>query len=72
MSNETRYALNALLMSADTLDALDEIAMLNLDHEIYGDDLDLDLDVADDPTVVETLSCDVDVTNRVIRVVSFL
>jgi hypothetical protein len=58
------------MMSADTLDALDEIAMLNLDHETYGDDLDLD--VADDPTVVETLSCDVDVTARFIRVVSFL
>lgn len=44
MSHETRNALRALTMSPDTIDALDEIAMMLIevdpDHEI---DLDLDL-----------------------------
>ena len=46
MSHATRHALNTLIMSCDTIDALDEIAIMSqdstdaLDHTI---DLDVDM-----------------------------
>lgn len=55
MSNETRHALALAVMSPDTLDALDEIALLSLSHDALdlalADDLDLDLDALDALTI---------------------
>lgn len=53
MTHATRYALAVLTLSADSVDALDEISTmiadeLDLDMEIEGADvLDLDLDTVD-------------------------